>query len=337
MIARMTGGAVRWRGGAAALALAGATLALLPPCAAAELEAVSVRLDWLFRSYHAPFFLGVEKGWYRDAGIELKIAEGRGSGSVVQLVGNQSDTFGFATADAIIRGVQNHIPVISVATIMPTNADSILVMKRTGITRPAELKGKTIATTAGGTSDLLLPAFLKSTGLAPGDVTVVPLDAALKVSALLQGKIDAMNGPVWTASDFAPAGGANTFLYADYGVRVVGYGIVTGSETLRNAPDLVRRFIAVTLRAWSYSLTHPEEALAALEKASAENAKPEVRIRNRLDLPQAFELVRPAVPGEPFGTQSEAAWEQTQRLLFEYRAIKDTLPVGAYFTNRFIE
>jgi len=313
-------------------------MAALPPSAsAAGVEPASVRLDWLFRSYHAPFFLGVEKGWYRDAGIELKIEEGRGSGSVVQLVGNQSDTFGFATADAVIRGVQNSIPVISIATIMPANADSILVLKRTGITRPDALKGKTIATTAGGTSDLLLPAFLQNAGLSLGDVTVVPLDAALKVPTLLQGKVDAMNGPVWTASDLAPVGGANVFLYADYGVQVVGYGIVTGTETLRTKPDLVRRFVAVTLRAWSYALMHPEEALAALEKASPENAKPETMQRNRLELFEAFKLVRPAVPGEPFGMQSDAGWEQTQRLLFEYKAIKDRRPVGQYFTNQFIQ
>ena len=47
--------------------------------------------------------------------------------------------------------------------------------------------------------------------------------------------------------------------------------------------------------------------------------------------------MRPAVPGEPFGTQSEAGWEQTQRLLFEYKAIKDRRPVGQYFTNQFIK
>ena len=44
-----------------------------------------------------------------------------------------------------------------------------------------------------------------------------------------------------------------------------------------------------------------------------------------------------ALPGEPFGTQSEAAWEKSQRLLVDYRAIKNTRPVGDYFTNRFIQ
>jgi len=323
-----------------ARALVVAAAAVVPLSASAagtNVEPASLRVDWLFRGYHSPFFLGVEKGWYREAGIDLEIREGRGSGSVVLLVGNKSDTFGFATADAVIRGVHNRIPVVSIANIMPRNADSVFALKQTGITRPDELKGKSIGTTAGGTADLLLPAFLKGIGLGTSDVTIVPVEPALKLSSLLQGRIDAMNGPAWTPSDFVLGGGANTFLYADYGVEVVGYGIIANTETSSNDPDLVRRFVAVTLRAWSYALEHPEEALAALERASPDNAKPEVMKRNRLDLPEALKFVRPAVPGKPFGMQNEAAWEKTQRLLLEYRAIKETRPVDQYLTNRFIE
>lgn len=299
-------------------------------------QSVTIRVDWLYRSYHAPFFLGVEKGWYSEAGIDLKINEGRGSGNVIQLVGNKSDTFGFAVADAVMRGVQNQIPVISVATIMPRHADSIFVLKKSGITLPQALKGRSIASTPGGTSDVLLPAFLKGVRLTVDDVVIVPLDPALKVSSLLQGKVDAINAPSWTLSDFAAVGGANSFLYADYGVHQVGYGIVTNVDTARTSPDLIKRFLAATLRAWDYSVKHPAEALAALEKNSAENAKPRVKERNRLELPEALKLVGAAVPGKPFGTQNEADWASMQRQLVDYRVLKESRPVSQYLTNQFI-
>lgn len=305
--------------------------------AAPGAQAVTLRLDWLYRSYHAPFFLGLDKGWYSEAGIDLKINEGRGSGNVVQLVGNKSDTFGFAVADAVMRGVQNDIPVLSIATIMPRHADSIFVLKKSGIAAPQALKGRSIATTPGGTSDALMPAFLKGAGLAVEDVVIVPLDPALKVSSLLQGKVDAMNAPAWTLSDFAAVGGANSFLYADYGVHQVGYGIVTNVETASTSPDLIRRFLAVTLRAWDYSVKHPEEALAALENNSAENAKPRVKERNRAELPEVLRLIGPAVPGKTFGTQNEADWASMQRQLVDYRVLKASRPISQYLTNQFID
>ena len=322
--------------GALALICALAGISMLAE-AAPSAQAVTLRVDWLYRSYHAPFFLGLDKGWYSEAGIDLKISEGRGSGNVIQLVGNKSDTFGFAVADAVMRGVQNDIPVISIATIMPRHADSIFVLRKSGIASPQALKGRSIATTPGGTSDALLPAFLKGSGLAVEDVVIVPLDPALKVSSLLQGKVDAINAPAWTLSDFAAIGGANSFLYADYGVHQVGYGIVTNVDTARTSPDLIRRFLAVTLRAWDYSLKHPDEALAALANNSPENAKPRVKERNRVELPEVLKLVGPAVPGKPFGTQNEADWASMQRQLIDYRVLKAGRPVSQYLTNQFID
>jgi len=317
-----------------------AAAAETPKAAAAtpdNAEAVTLRVDWLHSNYHSPFFLGVAKGWYREAGIDLTINEGRGSGSVVQLVGNNSDTFGFAGADAVVRGVQLNIPVVSVANMMPKNADTMFVLAKSGITRPQDLRGKTIATTPGSTSDALLPAFLAGAGLAASDVTIVPVDPAVKVQTVLQGRADATPLVAWFTSSFTEAGGAIGFPFADYGVEVVGYGIVTNSETAKNRPDLVRRFVAVTMRAWDYALKNPEEALLALEKASVENAKPNAKARNRIGLPDAFKLVKPAVPGKPFGTQNEADWEKMQNQLIEYRVIKERRPVGQYLTNRFVQ
>jgi NitT/TauT family transport system substrate-binding protein len=305
--------------------------------AAAKAEPVSLRVDWLYSSYHAPFFLGVAKGWYAQSGIDLTIKEGRGSGSVVQLVGNDSDTFGFAGADAVVRGVQNRIPIVSVATIMPKNADTMFVLRTSAITRPQDLKGKTIATTPGGTSDALLPAFLAGAGLGVGDVAIVPVDAAVKTQVMLQGRADATALPSWVASRFDAVGGARGFAFADFGVQVVGYGVVAGTGTAAAKPDLVARFVAVTMRAWEYALKHPEEAVSAFENATKDKAAPEMKARNRLDIAEAFKLVKPAVPGKPFGTQSEADWDAMQKQLLEYRAIREYLPVGQYMTNRFLQ
>lgn len=325
---------------AAVLAIAGgpaAAVDALPAApAAAKMDAVTLRLDWLINGTHAPFFLGLAKGWYREAGIDVTLREGRGSGNVVQLVGNNSDTFGFAGADAVVRAVNNSIPVVAVASIMPKNSDTMFVLRSSGITRPQDLKGRTIATTPGGTSDALLPAFLAGAGLAKGDVNIVPVDAAMKAQLVLQGRVDASALPSWVAGQFDVVGGATGFPFADYGVQVVGYSIVTNNETAKNNPDLVTRFVAATTRAWDYAARNPDEALAALEKGSAEQARPNMAARNRVEVPAALKWVRPAVPGKPFGTQSEADWEAMLKQLTQYGVIKERRPVAQYLTNDFV-
>jgi NitT/TauT family transport system substrate-binding protein len=316
----------------AALAFSTSALAIIDAAA----EPVTLRIDWLYTSYHAPFFLGLEKGWYREAGIDLAIKEGRGSGNVVQLVGNGSDMFGFAGADAVVRGVQQGVPVVSVASIMPRNADVLFVLASSGITTVGDLKGKRIGSTPGGTSDALLPAFLRGAGLAPGDVTIVPIDAQLKPQMVLQGRIDAMNAPAWGRSILAPGGEVRAFAYAAYGVEVVGYTIVASADTVKSQPDLVSRFVAATLKSWAYAVDHPDEALAALIKHVPDRFTPERRAGARTDLVEALGLVKPAVPGKPFGAQSDADWERMQKQLLDYGVIKQTRPVDQYLTHRFV-
>jgi len=318
----------------AALVLSTSALAFADSAAAAD--PVTVRIDWLYTSYHAPFFLGLEKGWYRDAGIELAIREGRGSGNVVQLVGNGSDAFGFAGADAVVRGVQQGVPVVSVATIMPRNADVLLVLASSGIAKVADLKGKRIGSTPGGTSDALLPAFLRGAGLAPGDVTIVPIDAQLKPQMVLQGRVDAMNAPAWGRSFLASGGEVRAFAYADNGVEVVGYTIVASPDTVRSQPDLVSRFVAATLKSWAYAVEHPDETLAAIVKHVPETFTPERRANARADLVEALKLVKPAVAGRPLGAQSEADWERMQKQLADYGVIRQARPVDQYLTHRFV-
>src|SRR6059036_3483116 len=64
--------------------------------AQAALEPATLRLDWLASGYHVPFFLALERGYYRDHGIDLQIFDGKGSTTTVQVVASGADTFGAA-------------------------------------------------------------------------------------------------------------------------------------------------------------------------------------------------------------------------------------------------
>ncbi len=299
-------------------------------------DKVSVRTDWFHSAYHSPFFVGIEKGFYADAGIDLDVTEGRGSGQVVQLVGNGEDEFGFASVDSVFRGVSKGITVISVANIMPTMGQAVYVLKSSGITSPKQLKGKTIAITPGGTNEALLPAFLKNIGLEEDDLTYINVSPAAKVRLFMSGEFDAIMATAWARGLFEGVGGADTFVYSDHGVKMVGYNIVSNPKFLSANPDLAKRFLAATLKSWEYAKANPEESLDALAKHSKPNAKADRRKRNSGDFATALEFVGTAVPGKAYGFQSEKDWKDTQALLLNVGVIDGAIDLGKLFTNDFV-
>ena len=314
-----------------------AVTATLVATTADALDKVSVRTDWFHSHYHSPFFLGIEKGYYRDAGIELNPTAGRGSGQVVRLVGNGDDQFGFASTDAVFRAVAKDISVVAVGNIMPKMGQAVYVLKKSGIVKPQQLKGKSIGWTPGGTNEALLPAFLQNVGLSMADLKPIAVSPASKNRMFVDGQFDAAMCPAWCAGLFARFGGStNSFVYSDYGVAMVGYNIVTTPQYAKANSDVVKRFLAATMKAFAYSKRNQEEALDALAKHRPKNAKPILRKRNSGDMADAMDFVGIAVRGESMGYQSEKDWLATQALLLKYGVIKEKKPISTYFTNAYV-
>ncbi len=317
----------------AILTVIAASLAALPARAA---DKVTVRLDWFASAYHAPFFYGIQQGYYRDAGIDLNVADGRGSVQSIQLVAKGDDQFAFAAVDSLMRAVGAEMPVVSVATLMPVMGQGIYVLNSSGITTLAELKGRTVAVTPGGTNEALLPGVLEAAGLKDRDLKKVSIDASAKVRMFVNGNVDAMIATGWAHPMFDSAGGARGFIFSDFGMKMVGYSLVTGTELAAKNPDLVRRFVAASGKAWAEAKAHPDAAVAALAALARGHSDAERRRADAEEFAKAVAFMGTAVPGQTYGMQAEKDWTDTQAVLLKYGVIKQTLPIGRYMTNAFV-
>ena len=96
--------------------LIAATVLMSAPAAA--LDKVSFRLNWYFGGAHSPFQLGLERGYYRDEGIDLTINEGRGSANTVQVVAAGSDTFGLADSSSVVATAAKGAEIKSVMSLL---------------------------------------------------------------------------------------------------------------------------------------------------------------------------------------------------------------------------
>jgi NitT/TauT family transport system substrate-binding protein len=310
---------------AAALAVSGTALAQ---------DKASLRLNWLLYGFHSFFYLGIDKGYYKQEGIELTIGEGQGSGRAVQIVGAKSDTFGLSDGSSVIAGITKGAPIVAVMGIMNKSPFAIITRADANITTVKQLEGKTIAATTGEAGLVIFPAILANAKMGPDSVKFLRVDGAGKVVAMLEKRVDAMLGGLENQALILPQRGmaVNTIPYADVGANTLGLVIHVNRETLEKKPDLVQRFVRATQKAIAAAEKNPEESIAAVVKV-----KPDLDRELALKQLKAGLALQRAADGasQPIGWMSPADWSNTLKLMKDYQELQTDMPAAAFFTNQF--
>jgi NitT/TauT family transport system substrate-binding protein len=298
-------------------------------------DAVSLRLNWYLGGLHAPFYYGKEKGFFAQEGIDLTINEGRGSVAAAQAIAAGSDTFGMADAGTLMLTASKGAEIRAVVSLLNTSGFGIISLEETGIKSPADLQGKRLAITAGDALSQLFPALAKANNIDMGKVTLVQMDPAAKVVAVLEKRVDALLGGIddqfFLIEQKGPKAAALRF--ADHGTNTVGITIIANESTIKEKPDLVKRFVAAAARAWEEARKNPEAAVDAALKVKPELNKESTLKQLKVDLDL---LESPATKGKGIGYAADGDWETTKRLLTEYRDLKTEKPASAFYTNEFL-
>jgi NitT/TauT family transport system substrate-binding protein len=277
-----------------------------------DLTPVSLTLNWYPYGEHAPFYYGLAQGIFAKHGIDLKIQAGQGSGKTVTAVGADQTDFGWADTPALMAAAAKGVPVKSVGVFLQTTPAAVQFFGDAHINSPADLKGKTIASTAGDALSATFPAFLKANGMSINDVTVQNTDAAGKIAAVISGRTDALLG---FAHDQGPtiadkAGKPVSYLrFADYGVKFLSNGLIASDKTIAGRGDLVREMVAATSEAFSAAAQHPEDAVAAMDGASQQLPPKPVLLQSWQETMKL--LNTDATKGKAPGVNDESDWQQT--------------------------
>jgi ABC-type nitrate/sulfonate/bicarbonate transport system substrate-binding protein len=293
---------------------------------------VSLTLNWVPYGEHAPFYYGVKKGIFAGQGIDLVIRSGTGSGNTIQQVAQQKTDFGWADTPPLAKGVSASMKVKSVGVFLQKGPSSIEYLADKGISKPSDLKGKIIGGTPGDALYALFPAWLKANGLSTDDVRVVDLDAAGKISALAEGRVDAIMG---FFHDQGPTIENKTgkkvsyLLYSDWGMNLLGTGLVVGHDTMKNKQDLVRRMVKATQQSWAAAARDIPGAVDAMIGV-AEQAPPREVMVKQLTLAVGL-LGDAAHPG----VDDAAKWTETINLMARYGGLQKASPPDAYWDPSF--
>jgi len=317
--------------------VAGATLSgLLVPAAAFAADKVKLRLDWVIGSEHAPIFLAMERGYFRDAGIDLDLLPGEGSSVTVKLVGNRDADFGYATADQVLIGAQRGLDLVATAVVLQQNPTALIFKSALKVKDPkTDLYGKTIGVQLKSNTSRQWEALKKNLKLDASKFKEVPADGAL-VAMIASSRIDVGVGFYFNDALKLKATGEDVswILLEDFGIKMYSTTLVTNPALIKEKPDLVKRFTGAFMKGWQAAIDDPKAAYDAFIKANPSTDK----VYAELKLPEVLKLTQSAdVKQNGLGHSTQAAWEDLQKQLIEMDMMKDKTDVSKVFTNDFLK
>jgi NitT/TauT family transport system substrate-binding protein len=226
--------------------------------------------DYGLYGRHAYYFVAIEKGYYAREDLEIEIARSQGSANTIKQVANATAQVGFADAFAVVLGRANDdIPVKLVAMIYPKPPHAVYVLKESGIAKPKDFAGKTLADTAFSSVPKLFATYARAAGFDAGSVKWIAVNSDALPGMLTAKRVDGIGqftvGEPLLAATAAPKEVLG-LPYSDAGLDYYSNGIVASDTMIENNPDLVRRFVKATLDGLKSAIADPKEAGEIMHK-----------------------------------------------------------------------
>jgi NitT/TauT family transport system substrate-binding protein len=298
---------------------------------AGELIHVKLPLGYIPNIQFAPLYVAVEKGYFREAGIEIEFDYSFETDGLA-LVGADELQFAVVSGEQVLLARAQGLPVVYVAAWYQQYPVAVVSKVQEGIVVPADLEGKRIGLPGlFGANYIGLEALLFSAGLTEDDVTLDSIGfnqvEALATDQEQAVSVYAANEPVQLR---AQGYELNELQVADY-VQLASNGLITNEKTIAENPDLVRRMVAVLVKGLEGAIADPEQAYE-ISKKYVENLPEADEVVQREVLARSMELWR----ADRLGYSDRQAWENMQELLSKMGLLAEPLDVNAAFTNEFV-
>jgi NitT/TauT family transport system substrate-binding protein len=306
--------------------------AFIGQAGAADLEHVTVRLDWLAGADHTALFLANARGYYKAAGLEVEIFDGKGSVGTLQAITAGNDTIGLANLSTMAVAVGKGAPLVAIADIVQKAPDGVIALKGSGITKPKDLEGRHWGFIPDDSGARLFPAFAAKTGINVDTIKKTQLSYSTVYSSLIDGNVDFTNG--WVTVDALKVAKVKPIepplVYADYGVNMLGTGIFVTKTTLVTKADVLKRFLAATVHGAEDVQQDSNAAIDAV--MAARPASDRAILTEELKLMQDY-FHTPNSKGHVFGWMAPQDWQQTAELSQQYFGLPASIKTTDLYTN----
>ena len=232
---------------------------------ASDLTKVSLVPQWIPQAQFAGYMVALEKGFYRDAGLDLTLLRGGPDNPTFRALREGRATFCTDWVSAGIQTRSSGLRVVNIGQVVQRSALMLIAKKRRGIKSVGDLDGKRIGLW-GGNFQVQPMAFFRKYDLG---VTIVPLYSTINL--FLKDAVDAASAMWYNEYHFIlnsgyEPGELTLFFFSDFGLNFPEDGLYCLEEIFRADPDLCKRFVQASLRGWLYAFENQAETLDLVMK-----------------------------------------------------------------------
>ena len=292
-------------------------------------------LDWTPNTNHTGLYVAMDKGYYKDAGIELEIVQPPEDGAEVLVASGKAD-FGISFQDTMAGALSKDspLPIKAVAAITQHNTSGIMSRKGDGITTPKGLEGKKYATWDLPIEKAILKNVVEKDGGDFAKVELIPSTVTDEVSALSTKQIDA----VWVYYGWAGISAKEKgfdfdyFAFKDINPTFDYYTpvLITNDDMIKNNSDTVKKFLEATKKGYEFAAGNPQDAAEILLKYAPE-------IDSKLANASQEYLSTCYIDKDiPWGYIDSERWRNFYRWINENNLLEHRIDEGAGLDNEFI-
>jgi NitT/TauT family transport system substrate-binding protein len=237
---------------------------------AAQPQKITFLTNYVFHGRHSPFFVGLEKGFYKEAGFDIQISPATGSGFVVTALDAGRADYGMADPGSLIQQVAKGAKVKAFNVFMDVTTSGLASLKP--YPTPESLKGAKIAASLTDSARVTVPIIMQMNKVDPSSIQWQTVDPSVYFSLLLGGQVDlitaSIDGDMPAITKVAAPQGKNVLFasFPDWGYDVFGYFLMTRADRIAEKPAEVKAFSAASVKAVKYAMSHPEETAQIMVK-----------------------------------------------------------------------
>lgn len=301
------------------------------PVSPGPLTEVTVVMGYIPNVQFAPWFVAQSKGYFAEAGLQVKFQWGFEVDGI-RLVGANQAEFAMLGGDQVIQAREKNIPLVYVANYYNGFPITIFSLKEKKIEKPQDLIGKKVGlpgffgATYNGWRALLYAANIKESDIKTQEIGFT------QVAAVTQGVVDAAAGysnnePVQLRMQGREI---NVIHVSDYS-RLVGIGLVTNEKMVNEKPQVVRGIVVALVRAIQYTLDRPDDALAIVVQAIPEAGGSNLKMTEAV-----FKATMDLWKSPHLGYVDPAAWVASYKFMKDVGFIKTDFDITKAYTNKFV-
>lgn len=237
--------------------------------------AIKFALDWRWEGPAAPFAVALDRGYFKAEGLDVTIDAGSGSVEGINRVASGTYQMSFADINSLIRfrdKVEN-AQVKAVMMVYDAPAFAIIALRKSGITKPKDLEGKTLGAPAPDGAYAQWPSFVAANKIDASRVKIENIGFPVREPMLAQGKVDAITG-FWFSSfinlkaNGVPHDDIVVLLMSEHGLALYGNAIMVNPDFAKSNPNAVRAFLRAFMRGVQDTIRDPESAVKSVLKRS---------------------------------------------------------------------